>query len=117
MIKEPLTTRQQEVFVYLLMGNDTREIQGKTGLSIDSVRPLIHKVCKFYNVNSRMELLSLFVNKDLLQEEVDVMNNPEYERLIGTVINAVNLKDNEEEIYKMGRINEAIRRRSYKYEG
>ena len=69
-----LTNRQQELLVYMLCGCTTEEIASRMGAKESTVRSTIRPMYKFFNKTSREGILSLFIDRKMLQTEVDKMN-------------------------------------------
>jgi|TARA_R110000796_G_scaffold71042_1_gene161173 DNA-binding CsgD family transcriptional regulator len=69
-----LTNRQQELLVYMLYGCTTEEISTRMGIKESTVRVTIRPMYKFFNKTSREGILSLFIDRKMLQTEVDKMN-------------------------------------------
>tara|TARA_R110000803_G_scaffold194052_1_gene257062 strand:+ start:1230 stop:1493 length:264 start_codon:yes stop_codon:yes gene_type:complete len=79
-LRKELTGREQETLVYLLMGFETSTIATKMEIGVDTVRPMVHSIYRWYDVHSRGELMAMFVSKELLQVEVEVMLDRDFER-------------------------------------
>tara|TARA_R110000803_G_scaffold27322_1_gene63990 strand:+ start:3584 stop:3844 length:261 start_codon:yes stop_codon:yes gene_type:complete len=71
--KKGLTGREQETLVYMLMGLNSYVIADKMEITPNTVRTMLVNIYKFFKVSTREAVMGLFIDKGLLQIEVDNM--------------------------------------------
>lgn len=71
--KKGLTGREQEALVYMLMGLNSYVIADKMEITPNTVRTMLVNIYKFFKVSTREAVMGLFIDKGLLQIEVDNM--------------------------------------------
>lgn len=71
--KKGLTGREQETLVYMLMGLNSYDIADKMEITPNTVRTMLVNIYKFFKVSTREAVMGLFIDKGLLQIEVDNM--------------------------------------------
>tara|TARA_R110000796_G_scaffold127773_2_gene243223 strand:+ start:315 stop:593 length:279 start_codon:yes stop_codon:yes gene_type:complete len=71
--KTGLTSRQQELLVYVLLNKKNREISGILDITVGTIRAMLQIIFRWYNVNSKEELLGKFLCDDKVKKEIDIM--------------------------------------------
>jgi DNA-binding CsgD family transcriptional regulator len=71
--KTGLTSRQQELLVYILMNKKNPEIAEILNIQIGTLRAMMQTLFRWYKVNSKEQLLGEFLCADKVQKEVDIM--------------------------------------------
>lgn len=60
---EPLTTREEEILQYLLLGHSNRDIAQELFISENTVKTHVRRIYSKYDVKNRVELISILLNK------------------------------------------------------
>ena len=71
--KTGLTSRQQELLVYILMNKKNPEIAEILNIKIGTLRAMMQTLFRWYKVNTKEQLLGEFLCADKVQKEVDLM--------------------------------------------
>jgi DNA-binding NarL/FixJ family response regulator len=64
---EQLTPREREILLLLLAGESEKQIAAQLSRSINTVHTFVRQIYRQYEVSSRGELMSLFVDRAVLE--------------------------------------------------
>ena len=71
--KGELSHKQHEAFVFTLLGLSASQVAAKMDVEITTVRVHLLSVYKHFKVNTKAQLLSLYLDKNKIQKEIDKM--------------------------------------------
>ena len=71
--KGELRHKQHEAFVFTLLGLSGDQVAEKMDVGVGTVRIHLLSVYKYFKVNTKAQLLSLYLDKNKIQKEIDKM--------------------------------------------